>query len=121
MKAGPIFSCVTAVTGLTAGFFFVSLVGALSLGKIGFVWAIFLSPVLAVVAVSRWNGLARRLRLRLAGASVVALVIVFAALQVAGVTLFYVDTVGMWYVVLGLAAVFTATLIVAVKRRRVLV
>jgi hypothetical protein len=91
------------------------LVGAFTLGKVGFVWAVFLSPVLAVVAVSLWNELARRLRLRLAAACVAALAVVFVALQVADVTLFYVDTVGGLYLLLGLAAIFIATLIVAAK------
>ncbi len=115
MKGGKVFSCAAVVTGLTAAFFLVSLAGAFCLGKAGFVWAIFLSPVLAVVAVSQWNELARRLRLSLAAACVAALAIVFVALQVAGVTLFYVDTVGMLYSLLGLAAVFIAMLIVAAK------
>jgi hypothetical protein len=115
MKGGKVFSCAVAVTGLTAAFFFLSLVGAFTLGKVGFVWAVFLSPVLAVVAVSLWNELARRLRLRLAAACVAALAVVFVALQVADVTLFYVDTVGGLYLLLGLAAIFIATLIVAAK------
>ncbi len=100
MKGGKV-SCAAAVTGVTAAFFIVSLVGAFTLGKVGFVWAVFLSPVLAVVAVSRWNKLARRLRLRLAAACVAGLAVVFVALQVAGVTLFYTDTVGMVYMFLG--------------------
>ncbi len=114
-RGGKVFSCAAAVTGLTAAFFLVSLTGALSLGKVGFVWAVFLSPVLAVVALSWWNEIARRLRLRLAAACVVALGVVFVALQVAGVTLFYVDSVGPLYLLLGLAAVFIATQIVAAK------
>ncbi len=111
MKGATVFSCAAAVTGLTAALFIVSLFGAFSLGKAGFVWAVFLSPVLAVVAVSQWNGIARRLRLRLVAACVAALAVVFVALQVAGVPLFYVDTVGGLYLLLGLAAVFMATLI----------
>ena len=115
MKGGQAFSCAAAVTGFTAAFFVVSLFGAFSLGKVGFVWAVFLSPVLAVVAVSRWNKLARRLMLRLVAACVAALAVVFVALQVAGVTLFHTDTVGMLYMLLGLVAVFIATLIVTAK------
>ena len=72
MKGGEVFSCVAAVTGLTAAFFFVSLFGALCLGKVGFVSAVFSSPVLAVVAISQWNELGRRLRLSLAAACVAA-------------------------------------------------
>ncbi len=108
-------SCAAEVTGLTAAFFFVSLFGAFCLGKVLFVHAVFLSPVLAVVAVSRWNELARRLMLRLAVACVAALAVVFVALQVAGVTLFHTDTVGMLYMLLGLVAVFIATLIVTAR------
>ncbi len=115
MKGEKVFSCAVAVTGLTAAFFILSLFGAFSLGKIGFVWAVFLSPVLAVVAASRWNELARRLRLRLAAACVAGLAVAFVALQAADVTLFYTDTVGIAYLLLGLAAVFIATLIVAAK------
>ncbi len=115
MKGGKAFSCAAAVTGLTAAFFYVSLFGAFSLGKVGFVWAIFLSPVLAVVSVSQWNEPARRLRLRLAAACVAAVAVVFIALQVAGVALFYVDTVGLLYLLSGLVTVFIATLIVAAK------
>jgi len=115
MKGWKVFSCAAAVTGLTAAFFVVSLFGAFSLGKVGFVLAVLSSPVLAVVAVSQWNELARRLRLSLAAACVAALAIVFVALQVAGVTLFHTDTVGGLYLLLGLPAVFIATLIVVAK------
>ncbi len=115
MKGAKVFSCAAAVTGLTAAFFYVSLFGAFSLGKVGFVWVIFLSPVLAVLAVSQWNEFARRLMLSLAAACVAALAVVFVALQVADVTLFYADTVGPLYLLLGLASVFMATLIVAAK------
>jgi hypothetical protein len=115
MRYGRIFSCAASITGLTTAFFFVSLVGAFSLGKIGFVLAILLSPVLAVVSVSLWNELARRLMLRLAAACVAALGAVFITLQIAGVTLFYVDTVGWLYLFLGLIAVFIATLTVTLK------
>ncbi len=115
VKGGKIFWCAAAVTGVTAAFFFVSLFGAFCLGKVGFVCAIFSSPVLAVVAVSQWNELARRLMLRLAAACVAALAVVFVALQVVGVTLFRVDTVGPEYLLLGLPAVFIAMLIVAGK------
>ena len=115
MKGSEVFSCATAVTGLTAGFFFVSLFGAFCLGKVGFVCAVFSSPVLAVVVVSRWNELARRLMLSLAAACVAALAVVFVVLQVAGVTLFHTDTVGILYLLLGLVAVFMATLIVTAK------
>ncbi len=115
VKGGKVFSCVAAVTGLTAAFFVVSLFGAFCLGKVGFVGAVFSSPVLAVVAVSRWNEIARRMMLSLAAACVAALAVVFVALQIAGVTLFYVDSVGPEYLVLGLTAVFIATLIVAAK------
>ena len=115
MRGGKVFSCAAGVTGLTAAFLIVSLFGAFTLGKVGFVGAVFLSPVLAVVAVSQWNELARRLRLRLVAACLAGLAVVFVALQVAGVILFYTDTVGMVYMLLGLAAVFIATLIVAAK------
>jgi len=115
MKGGQAFSCAAAVTGLTAAFFFVSLAGAFCLGKDGFVCAVFSSPALGVVVVSRWNELARRLMLRLAAACVAALAVVFVALQVAGVTLFHPDTVGMLYILLGLVAVFIATVIVTAK------
>ncbi len=40
---------------------------------------------------------------------------VFGVLQVARVTLFYVDTVGPLYLLLGLAAVFIVTQIMAAK------
>ncbi len=112
---GKEFSCAAEVTGLTAAFFCVLLFGALYLGKVLFVHAVFPSPVLAVVVVSRWNELARRLMLRLSVACVAALAVVFVALQVAGVTLFHTDTVGMLYMLLGLVAVFIATLIVTAK------
>ena len=115
VKGGKVFSCPATVTGLTAAFFVVSLFGALFLSKLGFVWALFASPVLAVIAVSRWNEMARRLMLSLAAACVAALAVVFVALQVAGVTLYYVDSVGPEYLVLGLAAIFIATLIVTAK------
>ena len=51
----------------------------------------------------------------MAAACVAALAIVFVALQVAGVTLFHTDTVGGLYLLLGLPAVFIATLIVVAK------
>lgn len=113
MKGRKVFACAATVTGLTAAFFIVSLFGALFLGKFGFVLAVFSSPVLAVVAISRCNELARRLMLSLAAACVAALAVVFGVLQVAGVTLFHVDTVGMLYLLLGLLAIFITTLIVA--------
>ena len=115
VKGEKVFSCAAAVTGLTVPFFVVSLFGALFLGKVGFVCAVFLSPVFAVIVVCRVNQLARRLMLRLAAACVAALAVVFVALQVAGVTLFHTDTVGMLYILLGLVAVFIATLIVTAK------
>jgi len=112
MKRRAAFSCAAAVTVLTALFFFLSLWGALSLGKVGFLLAVFLSPVLAVNVVSLWNESAGRLRFSLAAACVAALAAVFVVLQVAGVTLFHTDTVGIEYLLLGLAAVLIATLIV---------
>ena len=115
VKDGKAFLCAAAVTGLTAALFIVSLFGALFLGKFGFVLAVFSSPVLAVVAVSQWNKLARRLMLSLAAACVAALAVVFVALQVAGVTLFHVDTVGVLYLLLGLLPIFITTLILAAK------
>jgi len=115
VKGEKVFSCAAAVTGLTVAFFVVSLFGVLFLGKVGFVCAVFLSPVFAVIVVCRVNQLARRLMLRLAAACVAALAVVFVALQVAGVTLFHTDTVGMLYILLGLVAVFIATLIVTAK------
>ncbi len=116
MKGWKIFSCAAAVTGLTAAFFFMSLAGAFLLGsKVGFIWGVLLSPVLSVFIVSQWNEIVRLLRLRLAAACVAALAVVFVALQIAGVTLFYVDTVSLLYLFLGLAAVFITSLIVAAK------
>jgi len=53
--------------------------------------------------------------LSLAAACVAALAVVFVALQVAGVTLFHVDTVGVLYLLLGLLAIFITTLILAAK------
>ncbi len=52
---------------------------------------------------------------RLAAACAAALGGVFIALQIADVTLFYTDTVGGLYLLLGLAAVFTASLIMTAK------
>ncbi len=115
VKGGTVFSCAAAVTAPTVAFFVVSLFGALFLGKVGFVCAVFLSPVLAVIATSRWNELARRLMLSLAVACVAALAVVFVTLRIAGVTLFYADSVGPEYLLLGLLGVFIATLIVAAK------
>ncbi len=115
MKGNKAVVCATAVTGLTAAFFIVSLFSAFSLGKIGFVWAFFLSPVLAVAAVSWWNELARRLRMKLVTGCVVGLALAFGSLKCAGFPLFYVDSVGPLYLVMGLAAVFMATLVVAAK------
>jgi len=115
VKGGTAFSCAAAVTGLTVAFFVVSLFSALFLGKVGFVSALFASPILTVIAVSRWNEIARRLMLILVAACVAALAVVFVALQVAGVTLFYTDSVGPEYLLVGLLAVFIATLIVTAK------
>ncbi len=109
------FSYAVAIKGLTALFFCASLFGALFLGRVGFLLAIFSSPVFAVVAVSQWNKFSMRLTLSMAAACVAALAIVFTALQVAGVTLFYVDSVGFLYPLLALPAVFIVTLIMAAK------
>ncbi len=115
VKGWKVFLCAVTVTGITAAFFILSLFGAFSLGKVGFIGAVFASPVLAVVTVSRWNDLARRLMLGLAATCVAAVAVVFLVLQIANVTLFHVDTVGGLYLLLGLPAVFISTLVVVSK------
>jgi hypothetical protein len=111
-------AAAAAITVVTPFCFLISVFGLAAIGPFSVWWAVVISPVLAVLAVSAKHNFTRRRRIRLSAAALLAVTASVAVLQTLEIRLLYTDSIELAYVGAVLATLFGASLLAAVVRTR---